>query len=192
MWEDAMRKNSKVRLLVGFAVSAAVVGMVAAGVSYAQQPPPPPRGGMMGGQGQMTGGQGPMMRGRGQMMGGPFAQIRRGLAQLGLSDQQKTQIKAIFQGHKADIEGFAARMRPARQALDAAIRNGADEATIRAKAADVAAVQADMAVFRAAVRKQVFAVLTPDQQAKADQIQQQMAQRRMGMRGMGMRRGPGF
>lgn len=48
-----------------------------------------------------------------------------------------------------------------------------------------------MAVFRAAVRAQVFAVLTPDQQAKAAQLQQQMQQRRMG-RGWGPGKGPGF
>lgn len=167
-----MTKNSKVRMFVGLAVAAAVVGTIAVGVSYAQQSPPP-RGGMMWDRG-------PMMR-------GPFAAIRRGLAQLGLSDQQETQIKTIFQGHKADIQGFAAKMRPARQALNQAITSGADEATIRAKAADVAAVEADMAVFRAAVRTQVFAVLTPDQQAKAHQLQQQRQQRRMGPR-----KGPGF
>jgi protein CpxP len=128
-----------------------------------------------------------MMGGRGPMGGGPFAGIRRGLAQLGLTDQQKTQIKAIFEGHKTDFQGFAARMQPARQALQTAIVKGADEATIRAKAADVATVEADLAVFRATVHTQVFAVLTPDQQAKATQLQQQAPQR-----WKGRRKGPGF
>jgi Spy/CpxP family protein refolding chaperone len=168
-----MTKNSKVRMFVGLAIAAAVVGIIAVGVSYAQQPPPPPHGRMMMGP-------------HGPMMGGPFAQIRRGFAQLGLSDQQKTQIKTIFQGHKADMQGFAARMQPARQALNAAIVGG-DEATIRSAAAGVAAVEADMAVFRATVRAQVFAVLTPDQQAKANQLQQEAQQR-----WMGRRKGPGF
>ncbi len=168
-----MTKNSKVRTLVGLAIGAVVVGVIAVGVSFAQQPAGPAGGGMMG--------RGPWMGGRGPM-GGPFMGIRRGLAQLGLTDQQKTQIKAIFDGHKTDIQGFAARMKTARQALDAAIWSGADEATIRAKAADVAAVQADMAVFRATIHTQVFAVLTPDQQAKANQLHQQGPWRRMGGR----------
>ena len=120
-------------------------------------------------------------------MGGQFMGIHRGLAQLGLTDQQRTQSKAIFEGHKADVQGFAARMQPARQALNDAIRGGADEATIRAKAADIAAVQADMAVLRAKVHAQVFAVLTPDQQAKAAQLQQQAPQRRRGSRLWGSR-----
>jgi periplasmic protein CpxP/Spy len=192
-----MTQNSKVRVLVGFAASAAVVGMVAVGVSYAQQPPPPPRGGMMtggqrqmmGGRGQMMdcrcwmpGGRGRMMGGRGRMMAGPMARMRWGLGQLGLSEQQKTTIKGIVEGHKADFQGLATRMQPARQALNTAIRSGANEATIRAKAAEVAAVQADMAVLRGAVRAQVFAVLTPEQQAKAKQLQEQAQQRRMGRR----------
>jgi Spy/CpxP family protein refolding chaperone len=168
-----MTKNNKVRTLAGLAIAAAVVGIIAVGVSFAQQPAGPPHG--------------KMMMGRGSMGGGPFAEIRRGLAQLGLTDQQKTQIKAIFAGHKADIQGFASRMQPARQALHNAITSGADEAAIRKAAAGVAAVEADMAVFHAAVRTQVFAVLTPDQQAKASQLQQQTQQR-----WMGRRRGPRF
>ena len=128
-----MTKNSKVRTFAGLAIAAAVVGFIAVGASFSQQPAGPPSGGMMMGRGPM-GGHGPM--------GGPFMAIRRGLAQLGLTDQHKTQIKAIFTGHKADIQGFAARMTPARQALNGAIWSGADEATIRANAADVAAVQA--------------------------------------------------
>ena len=197
-----MTKNSKVRMFVGLAAAAAVIGTIAVGVSYAQQPPAQPRGGMMmGGQGpamggrgqmmncrcEMTGGGGRMMRGRGRMMDGEFAEARWGLGQLGLSDQQKTQIKGIFENHKTDLQGFATRMQPARQALNAAVRSGATEATIRAKAADVAAVEADMAVLRAAVHAQVFAVLTPEQQAKAKQLQEQAKQR-----WMGQRKGPGL
>ena len=187
-----MTKNSKVQTLGGLAIAVAVVGVIAAGVIFAQQPAGPPSGGMMG-RGGMVGQHGPMMGGRGAMMGGrgamggPFMAIHRGLAQLGLTDQQKTQINAIFDGHKTDLEGFAAKMMPARQALNAAVTSGADEATIRAKAADVAAVEADMAVFRAAMHAKVFAVLTPDQQARAAQLKQQAPQR-----GQGWRKGPGF
>lgn len=194
-----MTKNSKVRMLVGLAFAAGVIGMVAAGVSYAQQPPAPPSGGtaagqcpMMGpgGQGQMMGRRG-MMGPRGMRAAGPLARARMFLGQLGLSDQQKTEVKGILQGHKADVQKFQARMQPARQALSAAIMGGADEATIRARAADVAAVQADMDVFRAQVRAQVFGVLTPEQQAKAKELQQQM-QQRMQQRRAAWRKGPGI
>jgi periplasmic protein CpxP/Spy len=177
-----MTKNSKVRTLVGAAVAITVVGVIAAGAIFAEQQPAGPQGrGMMMGRGQMMGGRGPM--------GGPMMGIGRGLGQLGLTDQQKTQVKAIFDGHKTDMQGFQTRMQTARKALDDAIWSGADEAAIRAKAADVAAVQADMDVFRSTVHAQVFAVLTPDQQAKASQLHQQGP---MGQRGRGFRKGPGF
>ncbi len=191
-----MTKNSKVRGLVGIAMAAGAIGLVAAGVSYAQQPPPPPgQGGqgqckMMGGQGHMMGGRG-MMGQRGMRAGGPLAGARMFLGRLGLSDQQKTQVQGIIQGHKADVQALAAKMRPARQALNAAIMGGADEQTIRARAADVAAAQANMDVLRATVRAQVFAVLTPEQQAKAKELQQQM-QQRMQQCQAAWRKGPGL
>ncbi len=183
-----MTKNSKVRMFLGLTVAVAVVGVIAAGAIFAQQPPPGPPSGGTTGRGPMMGGRGPMMGSRGPM-GGPFMGIRRGLAQLGLTDQQKTQITTIFQGHQTDMQGFATRMKTAQKALTDAIWSGADEATIRAKSADVAAVQADMAVFRSTVHAQVFAVLTPDQQAKANQLR---AQAQNSPRGRMWRKGPGF
>jgi Spy/CpxP family protein refolding chaperone len=149
-----MTKDTKVRLGVGLVVGALVVGTIAIGVTYAQQQPGPPRGGMaMGARGMM--GQGPLMA------------MRRGLAKLGLSDQQKEQIKGIVAGHKDRMKTLADQMRTARRALGDAIANDADEPTIRQKSADLAKVQADLAVFGAQVRKEVFGALTPDQQAKA-------------------------
>ena len=61
-----MTKNSKVRGFLGLAIVAAVVGVIAVGASFAQQPAGPPSGGMMMGRGPM-GGHGPM--------GGPFMAI---------------------------------------------------------------------------------------------------------------------
>jgi Spy/CpxP family protein refolding chaperone len=148
-----MTKDSKVRLGVGLVVATLVVGTIAIGVTYAQQAVPP-RGGMM-------------MGARGLMGGGRLLALRHGLAQLGLSDQQKQQIKGIVSGRKDKIQAFAGQVRDARRALGDAIANDADEATIRQKSADLAKVQADVAVFGAQLRKDVFSVLTPDQQAKA-------------------------
>jgi len=151
--EQMMTKDSKVRTLAGLAVVALVVGVIGIGVTFAHR----------AGQGQGAA----AMGGRGMMAGGPLGAMHRTLAQLGLTDDQKQQIKGIAQGHKADLQAFAERMRQSRVALADAIVNGGDEAAIRAKSADLAKVQADLAVLGAQVRKEVFAVLTPDQQAKA-------------------------
>ncbi|HEY3380958.1 MAG TPA: Spy/CpxP family protein refolding chaperone [Vicinamibacterales bacterium] len=148
-----MSKHNKVRLAAGFILAALFVAGTAADVSYAQQQGP---------QREERKGAGMMMR------GGPGRALRLGLRQLGLSDTQKQQVKAILQGHKADFKGFADRLVTARRTLgDAIAVDPINEAAIREKSADLAKVQADLAVFRAQVRKEVFGVLTPDQQQKA-------------------------
>ena len=52
-----------------------------------------------------------------------------------------------------------------------------DESTIRARSADVATIEADMAVMRAQIRAEVWQILTPDQQQQAKTLQAQMQQR---------------
>ena len=52
-----------------------------------------------------------------------------------------------------------------------------DEATVRQKAADLAAVDADGAVLRAKVYSEVWALLTPEQQAKAKRCRRERTQR---------------
>lgn len=166
-----MTKDSKVRTLAVLAVVAVVAGVMAVGVTYAQQPP-------AGGAGPRMGGPGMMMGGRGMMAFGPLGMLRRGLAELGLSDQQKEQIKGIVQSHRDDVKGLREQMQQARRALMNAVVGDADEATIRARSADVAKVQADLAVLGAQVRKQVFATLTPEQQTKAKAMRENMLARR--------------
>ena len=57
-----------------------------------------------------------------------------------------------------------------------------DEATIRAKSSEVAAVDADTAVARARIRVEIFQILTAEQQAQAKQMQAEMKQRLEQMR----------
>jgi periplasmic protein CpxP/Spy len=157
-----MSKSIKLRWVTG--VAAAAVVTMAVGVTHAQQTAGQPGGqamragrGMMGGPGMMGGGRG-------------LAAIRMGLAQLNLTDPQKEQVKTILKGHREKVQGFAAQGRDAGRALREAVADGADEATIRAKAADAAKVQADLAVFGAQLRKEILGVLTPEQQAKAKEL----------------------
>jgi hypothetical protein len=79
---------------------------------------------------------------------------------------------------------------PARKALDEAITaDTLDENAIRAKAAEVAAAEADAAVLRARVHQKAFGVLTDDQKAKVKELKGRMEQRMKEGRGRG--RGPG-
>jgi periplasmic protein CpxP/Spy len=152
-----MPKNSKFRTVLGWTAAALLVGSVAAGVAYAQQAGPKAGQAMMGGR----------------MARRPLMAMRRGLAQLGLSDAQKAEIKGIVQGQKPEWQALAQRLQQARRSVGDAIANDAPEATVRAESAKLAAVQADLAVMREKVHQQVFAVLTPDQQAKAKTLRAQ-------------------
>jgi Spy/CpxP family protein refolding chaperone len=171
-----MIRTHKIGVLVGTVVAVMSLGAMAIGAVYAQQPAPAPPPGQ--GQHQGMGGGGPMARGT--------MALHRGLAQLNLTDDQKTQIKGIVQAHRAEMQGIATQVRNARRALGDAVTNDADEATIRARAADLGKAEADLAVFGATLRKGIFAVLTPDQQAKAKALRLEALDRMgrfMGRRG---------
>jgi protein CpxP len=87
--------------------------------------------------------------------------------QIDLTDAQKDQIKAIADSHKADWQALAERARTAHAALNAAVMaDTVDEALIRQKSAEVAAVDADLAVARARAHAEVSQLLTPEQKAQ--------------------------
>jgi periplasmic protein CpxP/Spy len=109
---------------------------------------------------------GPMHGGRG-FMGGGFA----GFRQLGLTDDQRQQIRAAIASHRDEFKSVADRVRKAREAQQAAIEQvPLNEPQIRAASSELAAAEADAAVLRARVHEQVFSLLTPDQQTKAKSL----------------------
>jgi protein CpxP len=98
--------------------------------------------------------------------------------QIQLTDAQRDQIKSIADAHKDEWKALADRARTAHGALDDAITaDSIDEATIRQKSADVAAVDADMAVARAHAHAEVFQILTSDQKAQLKKMQTEMKDR---------------
>ena len=143
-------------------------GLIAVGVSagayvHAQDQttdPPPFRGGRMGPGG-------PGGPGRFGGPGGPMGMLPMLGPQLGLTDAQRDQIKGIADAHKDEWKALADRGRAAHMALDEAITaDTVNDALIRQKSADAAAVDADVAVARAHAHAEVFQILTADQQAK--------------------------
>jgi len=100
--------------------------------------------------------------------GGPMGLLPMLGRELELTDAQKDQLKAIADSHKDDWKSLRDRARAAHQALNQAVMaDSIDEALIRQKSAEVAAVEADMAVARARARAEVFQILTAEQRAKA-------------------------
>ena len=119
-------------------------------------------------------------------LGGPMAvlePLRMAASQMGLSDAQKDQIKAIVESHAEEWKAFADRERQGRQALRTAMTAAQfDEVTIRQRSAELSAVEADVAVAQARVRAEAIQVLTADQRAKLKEIESQLPQGR-GRRG---------
>jgi protein CpxP len=116
--------------------------------------------------------------GRGGPMGmmGPLGPMI--MDRLNLSDAQRSQVKSVLQAHRGDIKAVGDRAFAAHKALEAVISaDTVDESAIRARSADVATIEADMAVMRAQIRAEVWQILTPDQQQQAKTLQAQMEQR---------------
>jgi Spy/CpxP family protein refolding chaperone len=136
--------------------------------------------GDQGGQGRM--GPGPGMRGGPGGPGGPgggmLGMMGPALQALDLTDAQQTQVKAILASHRDEQQAVGEKMRAARKALnDAITAETLDEAIIRAKAADVAAVDADQAVLQAKTFAAVCALLTPEQIMKFKELRAEMNDR---------------
>jgi len=103
--------------------------------------------------------------------GGPLGMLRMFGARLNLTDAQREQLKNIAQARRDEWRTLGDRARTARESLiDAVTADTIDEALIRARAADVAAVEADMAVASAHAHAEVWQILTPEQQEQARQF----------------------
>src|SRR5688500_2016986 len=125
---------------------ALVAGVLAGGAVFAQGP----RGG-----GQFGGGRG---------AGGPALALRG----LNLTDTQQQQVRESRERHRDEGQKIAERVRAAmdaqRKAVEAVPLNGG---VIRATTQALAEAQTDAAIQRATIFNEVWAVLTPDQQAQA-------------------------
>lgn len=171
--------------LIGVSVLTGFIGVALSAQMGPRRGPdaPPPQGVPGMGQGMEMGmgqpGMGPGMRGRVGMrrgpgmgpFGGPLGPAGIGLRELGLTEAQLEQIKGVVASHRDGSKGTAEALMKARQELRDTVTSGsADEAAIRAKAAEVARHEADAAVSQAKLHSQVFEILTPEQQQKAKEL----------------------
>lgn len=146
----------------GFRIVAAasLAALVVTGAAYAQGP------GFGGFRGR-----GPGALGRGA--------ARLPLRQLELTDAQRQQIRQLAQQHRTTLRPLVERMRTAaaaqRQAIEAV---PVDEGRIRAAAQELAQAQADLAVQQARLQGDVYALLTPEQQQRVQQLRAERQNRR--------------
>jgi len=160
------------RSLAGMFGAAAVAAVVTTGFVHAQAQEgtgaPPARHERRGPGG--PGGPGDAGRfGRGGF-GGPMAILR----QLDLTEDQRAQVRQVMDSHRDELRASGERVMAAHRAQNDAVTAAQfDEQVVRTRAAELAAVQADAAVLQAKVHSEVFAVLTPEQQAKAAELKAQ-------------------
>jgi periplasmic protein CpxP/Spy len=87
--------------------------------------------------------------------------------ELGLSEQQQSQAKALYEEHRAANKEVFQKMRAERRQLRMLVHSGSsDEVAIRAQAAKVAQAEADLAVSKARMARKFIALLTPEQLSK--------------------------
>jgi Spy/CpxP family protein refolding chaperone len=152
-------------------VTAALGAAIAAGPSLAQQSPPggPPPGGGMGmhhpdGMGGMQDGM--MMGGRG---------MDRMLDQLKATPEQREKIKAISEKHRPAMQKLHEEMRASREQFQAVEPGDANYSKAVKQASQKAAELASRGVEQhAALRSEVYQVLTPEQRAQLPQLRAQM------------------
>ena len=126
--------------------------------------------------------------GRGAWMGGPGGAGPAGaflppLRRLDLTDEQREQVRTAIGESREAVRTHARETRTAREALAEAVTTGAvDEDRLRTLGAEQGRLAGDAAVGRAQVYAAVWQILTPEQQARAEEIRAEREERRERMR----------
>jgi Spy/CpxP family protein refolding chaperone len=107
--------------------------------------------------------------GRGRFPGGP--PIDRMAQELGLSDEQKTQIQQIMTAERQTTEPLMKQLGDKYKQIDDSTANGQfNEETVRALALQGANIAADLTVEHERAKAKIYNILTPEQREKAKQM----------------------
>jgi protein CpxP len=153
-------------------VGLAVAGVLAASLAFAQGP----------GGGRFGRGPGPGPGGGPGRLGGPalFGLAGPGfnLGRLNLTDAQRQQMRDIRERNREAVQALRTKMREAATAEREAIQAlPVDEGRIRAASQALANISADVAVQSARIRSEMWAALTPEQQAEVTKRQTEIRNR---------------
>jgi Spy/CpxP family protein refolding chaperone len=114
----------------------------------------------------------------GRRIGAGLRGIVFGLRDLDLTDVQREVIWDIAAKNRSEGRAMAEQLVAARAALNEVVMDDVvNESIIRARASDVASLEAEGAVYRAHLRAQIRQVLTPDQRAELRQRQDEVSHR---------------
>jgi Spy/CpxP family protein refolding chaperone len=118
-----------------------------------------------------------------QVRGGRYSRhdgwmLRRMTRELNLTEAQQDQVKSIWKAEKAKIQPLRLQLRQNQQAENANVTGAFDETQARAFAGKQAQIMSDLIVEKQRTRSAIYAVLTPDQRARAAQLIEERQQRR--------------
>ena len=159
-------------------LTAVLAGLLAGGVAFAQAQGPGRRGGP-GGFGGLGLPGGP---------GGPGLPLQ----ELNLTETQQDQIKQLTQQYRQQNQNAGEQLRSAMEAQRKAVETiPVDEGLIRSTTQALVDAQTEMAIQQARLRSEIFALLTPDQQAQVRKLQAERNQRaqQQGQRGQRQKQG---
>jgi Spy/CpxP family protein refolding chaperone len=91
--------------------------------------------------------------------------------QLNLTDDQKTQMKAIMQKEHPTMKPLFQQQQQIDQQLRQFVEGPFDQAKVQALATQKAQIQAQLTVAETRIHNQLYQLLTPDQQSQLKQMQ---------------------
>ena len=163
-------RNKVLAGAAGLALAAVSVVVVAHAAHAAEAQ----RGGGRGGRGAWMGGPGGA---------GPAGALLPPLRRLDLTDEQRGQVRTAIGEDREAARTNMRETRAAREALAEATASATvDEERIRTLAAELGRLAGDAAVRRAQVYAAVWRILTPEQQAQAEEIGAEREERRAARR----------
>ena len=108
------------------------------------------------------------------------------LRRLDLTSDQQAKVKEIFEANKGTVQPLREQLKANHEKL-AALGGNFDEGQVTAIAKEQGELMSQMVVARQKVKAEIFAILTDEQKAKAQQLGQEMKQhfrdRMKGLRG---------
>ena len=110
---------------------------------------------------------------------------QRVIKNLSLTDAQKAQAKTIFQAAKTANAPIRTQLQGIRQQMATAIKSTNGAAQIQTLAGQAGVLQGQLMANRADAMAKFWAILTPDQQTKLDQMQGKIEQLMQQLRGGG-------
>ncbi len=91
--------------------------------------------------------------------------------QLNLTDDQKTQMKAVMQKEHPAMKPLMQQQRQIERQLRQYVEGTYDEAKVRALATQKAQVDVELTVAQTRVHNELYQLLTPDQQAQLKEME---------------------